>query len=84
MKISTITRLFVEDIHAKHDRANEAGSSFVRIPTKHLGALLELLCELEMAAGQASRPKPGHDDRPRGSTAKVVRLDDGQTITVDV
>lgn len=63
MNTSKITQLFVQDIHAKYTKSIESGSSFVRLPTEHLGALLELLADFEMAAGQASRPRMGDPAR---------------------
>ena len=50
MKLNSIVQLFVADIPARHQKSIDAGSSFVRIPTTHLAALLELLGELEQLA----------------------------------
>jgi len=50
MKLNSIIQLFINDIHARHQKSIDAGSSFVRIPTTHLAALLELLGELELLA----------------------------------
>lgn len=84
MKISKITQLFVSDIHDRHTKAVESGSRFVRLSVDQLGALLELLCELEMAAGQVNRPKIGEGTRyvstqpiPRGVTVVHGEDSDG-------
>ena len=50
MNLNSIVQLFVADIHARYQKSIDAGSSFVRIPTTHLAALLELLGELEQLA----------------------------------
>lgn len=50
MKFNSIVQLFVANIHDRHRKSIDAGSSFVRIPTTHLAALLELLGELELLA----------------------------------
>lgn len=58
-KINSITRLFIQDIHDRTLSSKERGQLHVRLPVTHVEALLELVVELELAASQATRRKPG-------------------------
>lgn len=62
MKLNSIVQLFVADIHARYQKSIDAGSSFVRIPTTHLAALLELLGELEQLASVVGAETRWNDD----------------------